>query len=68
MQDFDIQSRGDQIVITVDRSLMSLEALNRLFERLRVEQLVKKRIFAMMWLRSALRSNAIGGGKTGNST
>ena len=42
MQDFTIQSHGDQIVITIDRSLMSLDALNRLFERLRVEQLVKK--------------------------
>ena len=45
MQDFSIQSRGDQIVITVDRSLMSLESLNRLFERMRVEQLVKKANF-----------------------
>ena len=46
MQDFTIQSHGDQIVITIDRSLMSLEALNRLFERLRVEQLVKKANFS----------------------
>ncbi|MCP4397710.1 MAG: hypothetical protein GY801_10475 [bacterium] len=45
MQDFNIQSRGDQIVITVDRSLMSLESLNRLFERMRVEQLVKNANF-----------------------
>lgn len=45
MQNFNIQSQGDQIVITVDRSLMSLESLNRLFERLRVEQLVKNADF-----------------------
>jgi hypothetical protein len=45
MQDFHIQSRGDHIVITVDRSLMSLESFNRLFERMRVEQLVKNANF-----------------------
>lgn len=45
MQDFRIQSLGDQIVITVDRSLLSIEAFNWFFERMRVEQLVKKAHF-----------------------
>jgi len=45
MQDFSIKSLGEQIIITVDRSLMSLESLNRLFERMRIEQLVKKANF-----------------------
>lgn len=45
MQDFSIQSLGDQIVITVDRSLMSIESLNWLFDRMRIEQLVKKANF-----------------------
>ncbi|MCP4404579.1 MAG: hypothetical protein GY801_45665 [bacterium] len=46
MQNFNIQSRGDQIVITIDRSLMGLESFNRLFERMRVEQLVQKANFS----------------------
>ncbi len=46
MQNFNIQSRGDQIVITIDRSLMELESFNRLFERMRVEQLVQKANFS----------------------
>ena len=45
MQDFSIQTVGDQIVITVDRALMSIESLNWLFDRMRVEQLVKKANF-----------------------
>lgn len=46
MSDFKIASVGDQVVITVDRSLMPMESLNWLFERLRVEQLIQQADFS----------------------
>jgi hypothetical protein len=44
-QEFSIQSVDDQIVITIDRSFMSIESFNWLFERMRIEQLLKKANF-----------------------
>ena len=46
MQNFTIRSIGSEIVITIDRSLMPIESLNYLFERLRVEELVRKADFS----------------------
>ncbi len=46
MKNFSIQSLGNQAVITVDLSFINIESLNRLFERLRVEQLVQKADFS----------------------
>jgi hypothetical protein len=46
MKNFSIQSFGNQAVITVDLSFINIESLNRLFERLRVEQLVQKADFS----------------------
>jgi hypothetical protein len=42
MKNFSIQSIGNQAVITVDLSLISIESLNRLFERLRTEELIQE--------------------------
>jgi len=41
-----MQSVGNQVVITVDLSFMNIESLNRLFERLRIEQLIQKADFS----------------------
>ena len=46
MKNFSIQSAGNQAVITVDLSLISIETLNRLFERLRTEELIKEAGFS----------------------
>ncbi|WP_417910710.1 hypothetical protein [Candidatus Electronema sp. PJ] len=46
MKNFSIQSVGNQAVITVDLSLISLESLTRLFERLRTEELIQKADFS----------------------
>ncbi|QTA81327.1 Uncharacterized protein dnl_36600 [Desulfonema limicola] len=46
MKTFSIQSFGNQAVITVDLSFINIETLNRLFERLQVEQLVQKADFS----------------------
>lgn len=46
MKDFSIQSVGNQAVITVDLSFMSIESLNLMFDRLRTEQLIKKADFS----------------------
>jgi hypothetical protein len=46
MKNFSIQSAGNQAVITVDLSLISIESLNRLFERLRTEELIQKAGFS----------------------
>ncbi len=46
MKNFSIQSFGNQAVITVYLSFINIESLNRLFERLRVEQLVQKADFS----------------------
>jgi len=46
MKNFSIQSFGNQAVITVDLSFINIESLNRLFERLRVEQLIQKADFS----------------------
>ncbi len=46
MRNFSIQSVGNQAVITVDLSFINIESLNRLFERLRVEQLIRKADFS----------------------
>jgi len=41
-----MQSVGNQVVITVDLSFMNIESLNRLFERLRIEELIQKADFS----------------------
>lgn len=46
MKTFNIQSIGNQAVITVDLSFIDLESLNQLFERLRTEQLIQKAEFS----------------------
>ena len=45
MEDFSIRSVGNQAIIKVDLSFMDIESLNRLFDRLRVEHLVRKADF-----------------------
>ncbi len=45
MKNFRIQSVGNEAVITVDLSFINIESLNRLFERLRTEQLIQKADF-----------------------
>jgi hypothetical protein len=45
MNDFSIQAVGNEAIITVDLSLMDIESLNVMFERLRTEQLIKKADF-----------------------
>ena len=45
MENFTIQSVGNQAIITVDLSFVNIESLNRLFERLRIEQLIQKADF-----------------------
>lgn len=45
MQNFSIQSVGNQAIITVELSFMNIESLNRLFERLRTEHLIQKANF-----------------------
>ena len=37
MQEFNIESIGNQVIITMDRSLVDIDLLNKLFDRLRVE-------------------------------
>ena len=46
MENFSIQSVGNLAVITVDLSFMNVESLNRFFERLRAEQLIRKANFS----------------------
>jgi hypothetical protein len=46
MKNFSIQSVGNQAVITVDLSFINIESFNRLFERLRTEQLIQKADFS----------------------
>ena len=46
MKTFNIQSIGNQAVITVDLSFIDLESLNQLFERLRTEQLIQQAEFS----------------------
>ncbi len=46
MQEFSIQSIGNQVVITMERSFVGIDFLNKLFERLRVEELIKKANFS----------------------
>ncbi|OQX23026.1 MAG: hypothetical protein BWK80_28080 [Desulfobacteraceae bacterium IS3] len=46
MRNFSMQSVGNQVVITVDLSFMNIESLNRLFERLRIEELIQKADFS----------------------
>ena len=45
MQVFDVQSREDKIIITIDRSSVAINFLESLLDRLRVEQLVRKAEF-----------------------
>ncbi|MBF0226857.1 MAG: hypothetical protein HQK76_15515 [Desulfobacterales bacterium] len=45
MQNFNIQSSGNQVVITVDLSFINIDSLNKLFEKLRIEQLIQKANF-----------------------
>lgn len=46
MKDFSIQSDGNQAIIKIDLSFINIESLNRLFERLRTEQLIQKADFS----------------------
>ena len=46
MEGFSISSIGNQIVITIDRSLVDINFVNNLVERLRVEQLINKANFS----------------------
>lgn len=46
MEEFSISSSDNQIVITIDRSLVDIDFVNNLVSRLRVEQLIKKANFA----------------------
>ena len=46
MTDFSIKSVGRQAVITVDLSFINIESLNRIFDRLRTEQLIQKADFS----------------------
>jgi hypothetical protein len=46
MTNFSIKSVGKQAVITVDLSFINIESLNRIFERLRTEQLIQKADFS----------------------
>lgn len=46
MKNFSIQSSGKQAVITVDLSFLDMESLNRMFERLRTEQLIQQAEFS----------------------
>ena len=49
MQNFTIRSVGSEIVITINRALMPIESLNLFFERLRVEELVRKAKVSRHW-------------------
>jgi len=46
MQVFDVQSKEDKIIITIDRSSVAINFLESLLDRLRVEQLVRKAEFS----------------------
>lgn len=46
MKSFTIQSVGNQAIITVDLSLINMESLNRIFERLQTENLIQKAEFS----------------------
>ncbi len=46
MRNFSIQSLENQVVITVELSFINIEWLNRLFERLRIEELIQKADFS----------------------
>lgn len=46
MNNFSIQSSGNKAVITVDLSFINIDSLNRLFDRLKIEQLVKQANFS----------------------
>jgi len=46
MENFSIQSVGNQAIITIDLSFINIESLNRLFERLQTEQLIQKAKFS----------------------
>jgi hypothetical protein len=45
METFNIQAIGNQAIITVDLSFIDIKSLNRIFERLRIEQLIRKADF-----------------------
>jgi hypothetical protein len=45
MNDFSIQAVGNEAIIKVDLSLIGIESLNVMFERLRTEQLIRKADF-----------------------
>ncbi len=46
MRDFSIECVGNQAIIKVNLSFMNIESVNRMIERLRVEELVKKADFS----------------------
>jgi hypothetical protein len=46
MEGFSISSSDNQIVITIDRSLVDINLVNDLVARLKLEQLIKKANFA----------------------
>ncbi|MBF0102148.1 MAG: hypothetical protein HQK77_14695 [Desulfobacterales bacterium] len=45
MTNFSIQRIKNQAIIKVDLSFINIESLNRLFERLRIEELIQKADF-----------------------
>jgi hypothetical protein len=46
MKNFSIQCVGNHAVIKVNLSFINIESLNRLFERLRIEELIQKADFS----------------------
>lgn len=46
MQVFDVQSKEDKIIITIDRSSVAINFLESFLDRLRVEQIVQKAEFS----------------------
>ena len=45
MEGYKVKSSDTQIQISIDRSLVDIDSINNLLERLRVEELVKKAKF-----------------------
>ncbi|MBF0241355.1 MAG: hypothetical protein HQK64_02620 [Desulfamplus sp.] len=45
MKDFSIACVGNQAIIKVDLSFINIKSLNKMIERLRIEELVKKADF-----------------------
>ncbi|HLG28956.1 MAG TPA: hypothetical protein VI387_01990 [Candidatus Brocadiales bacterium] len=46
MEEFSVKAIDNQIIITIDRSLVDIDSVNNLLVRLRIEQLIKKANFS----------------------